>query len=126
MKAPKCVAACCAALSLLIAGCSPSERDSATASQPGASQTADVADTAIAQEFEPQYIGGYPTEETAEVMLEEYDYQAAVQFYIWAYPYVNSLGWEKGCAEMGGDERSIYHWDKRVQSQHVVMTVWTA
>ena len=55
-------------------------------------------------------------------MFEEYDYQAAVQFYILGYAYLNSLGWEKGCAEMGGDERSFYHWDRRVQSQHIVMT----
>ena len=94
------------ALSLLIVGCSPSERDSTTESQ----------------DFEPEYIGGYPTEETAAAMFDEYDYQAAVQFYIWGYAYLNSLGWEKGLAEMGGDERSFYHWDKRVQPQHQVLT----
>ncbi len=106
-------------ITLMIVGCSPSGQDATTASQPDTSQAA--VDT-IAQEFEPQYIGGYPTAETAEAMFDEYDYQAAVQFYIWGYAYLNSLGWEKGCARMGGDERSIYHWDKRVQSQHVVMT----
>jgi len=78
--------------------------------------------TAFAKDFEPKYIGGYPTKETAEVMFEEYDYQAAVQFYTWAYPYLNSLGMEKGLAKMGGDERSFYHWDKRVQPQHIVLT----
>ncbi len=77
---------------------------------------------AVAQDFEPEYIGGYPTKETAEAMFEEYDYQAAVQFYIWGYAYLNSLGWEKGLAEMGGDERSFYHWDKRVQPQHRILT----
>jgi len=34
----------------------------------------------MAQNFEPKYIGGYPTEESANAMFEEYDYQAAVQF----------------------------------------------
>ena len=81
-----------------------------------------LATPGLAQDFEPKYIGGYPTEETAEAMFEEYDYQAAVQFYIWGYAYLNSLGVEKGQARMGGDERSFYHWDKRVQSQHVIMT----
>ncbi len=38
----------------------------------------------MAPDFEPEYIGGYPTEETAVAMFEEYDYQAACQFYIWA------------------------------------------
>ena len=54
------------ALSLLLAGCSPSEQDATTESQPGASQTAGVAVSTTAQDFEPEYIGGYPTEETAE------------------------------------------------------------
>ena len=31
---------------------------------------------ASARDFEPKYIGGYPTEETAERMFEEYDYQS--------------------------------------------------
>ncbi|MEE8607563.1 MAG: DUF1214 domain-containing protein, partial [Nitrospiraceae bacterium] len=78
--------------------------------------------TAFAQDFEPKYIGGYPTEETAERRFEEYDYQAAVQFYIWGYAYLNGMAWDKGLATMGGDERSVYIFDKRVQGQHAVMT----
>ena len=66
-----------------------------------------LATTAFAQDFEPEYVGGYPTAETAERMFEEYDYQAAVQFYIWAYAYLNSPGWEKGCARMGREECSV-------------------
>jgi hypothetical protein len=97
------------ALPLLIAGCSPSEG-------------ADVETTGIRQDFEPEYIGGYPTAETAEAMFEEYDYQAAVQFYVWGYAYLNNMGAEKGFARMGGDERSFYIFDKRVQPQHVLMT----
>ena len=72
--------------------------------------------------FDPVYEGGYPTKETAEKMFEEYDYQAAVQFYVWGYAYLNNLGHEKGMARMGGDERSFYVWDKRIQPQHVLMT----
>ncbi len=99
MKSIRYAMCCFAALSLLVAGCGKTE-----------------------QAFEPKYTGGYPTAETAERMFEEYDYQAAVQFYIWGYAYLNSLGWEKGLAEMGGDERSFYHWDKRVQPQHIILT----
>ncbi len=78
--------------------------------------------TAFAKDFEPKYIGGYPTKETAEAMFEEYDYQAAVQFYIWGYAYLNGYGFDRGMAAMGGDERSVYITDKRVQGQHAVMT----
>jgi hypothetical protein len=63
--------------------------------------------TAFSQDFEPEYINGYPTKEIAEVMFEEYDYQAATQFYVWAYAYLNGLGLDKGLAAMGADERSF-------------------
>ncbi len=76
----------------------------------------------MTQDFEPKYIGGYPTEETAAAMFDEYDYQAATQFYVWAYAYLNNMGMEKGFAKMGGDERSFYVFDKRIQPQHILMT----
>jgi len=53
------------------------------------------------------YRGGYPTEETAQPMFDEYDYQAATQFYIWAYAYLTSPGFEKGLEALGGDERPL-------------------
>ena len=81
--------------------------------------------TAVASDFEPQYIGGYPTAETAAAMFDEYDYQAATQFYIWGYAYLNALGLEKGSAKMGGDERSFYMFDKLVQPQHLFLTANT-
>ncbi len=62
------------AFALFITGCSPSGQDATTASQPDTSQPA--FDT-IAQDFEPKYVGGYPTNETVEAMFEEYDYKAA-------------------------------------------------
>ncbi len=111
MKSMKYAVTCCAVLALLVAGCSPSER-------------VDVANTS-AQDFEPEYIGGYPTEETAAAMFEEYDYQAAVQFYVWAYAYLNGLGLDKGLAGMGADERSFTIFDKRIQPQHILMTANT-
>jgi len=97
---------CC----LLIVGCSSEP-------QPGG-----IANATTEGDFEPEYIGGYPTEETAERMFEEFDYQAAVQFYVWAYAYLNNLGMEKSLARMGGDERSFYIFDKRIQPQHILMT----
>ncbi len=80
---------------------------------------------AFAQDFELEYIGGYPTKETAERMFEEYYYQAAIHFYLWAYAYLNCLGLDKGLAEMGADERSFTIFDKRIQPQHILMTANT-
>ncbi len=58
-------------------------------------------------------------------MFEEYDYQAAVQFYIWGYSYLNTMGMDKDYARMGGNERSIYVFDKRLQPQHQMLTANT-
>jgi len=104
---------CLIALCLVVAGCSPSEPESTPESQvsshPG-------------KTFEPQYIGGYPTVETAERMFEEYDYQAAVQFNLWGYAYLNTMGLDKAFKKAGGNERSLYIFDKRIQPQHMFPT----
>ena len=81
-----------------------------------------LATTAVAQNFEPQYVGGYPTEETAQAAFDEYDYQAATQFYIWGYAYLNTIGFDKGLAAMGGGQFASYVHDRRIQPQHQVLT----
>ncbi len=79
-----------------------------------------------------ELVAGYPTPASAQAAFDEFDFQAATQFYVWAYGYLNAMGMERGFAAMGGDERSIYIFDRRMQPQHVVMTangeviyVWT-
>jgi len=81
-----------------------------------------VSGSVLSQSFDPEYVGGYPTEETAKSAFEEYDYQAATQFYVWGYAYLNSLGFEKGLARLGGDERTIYLFDRRVQPNQAIIT----
>lgn len=78
--------------------------------------------TVSAQQLNPKYEGGYPTADTAKAAFEEYDYQAACQFYIWGYAYLNSLGFEKGLAKLGGNERSFYIFDQRIQPNQTVIT----
>jgi len=76
----------------------------------------------FAMDVTPEYVGGYPTEKTAAAAFDEYDYQAACQFYIWGYAYLNSLGFEKGLAKLGGNERSFYIFDQRIQPNQTVIT----
>lgn len=38
------------------------------------------------------FVAGYPTDEKAQELFDEFDYQAAVQAYVWATPMLNSLG----------------------------------
>ena len=76
----------------------------------------------LAADLQPEYEGGYPTQKTAALAFEEYDYQAATQFYIWGYAYLNSLGFEKGLQRLGGDPRSFYVFDRRIQPNQAVIT----
>ncbi len=76
----------------------------------------------LAQGFTPVYEGGYPTTETAEAAFEEYDYQAATQFYIWAYAYLNTLGVDKGMAKFGGSRFANYIFSEQIQPQHIFLT----
>ncbi len=89
------------------------------------SKKKEISTDTFVQDFEPEYVGGYPTKETVEAMFEEYDYQAAVQFYVWGYAYLNNLGMHKACVALGGDERSFYSFDKRIGPQHQIMTANT-
>ena len=69
-----------------------------------------------------ELVAGYPSPESAQAAFDEFDFQAATQFYVWAYPYLNAMGVERGFAALGGDERSIYIFSAQMQPQHVVMT----
>ncbi|MDJ0993015.1 MAG: DUF1214 domain-containing protein [Dinoroseobacter sp.] len=75
-----------------------------------------------AQGFTPEYEGGYPTAETAEAAFEEFDYQAATQFYIWAYAYLNTLGVDKGMAKFGGSRFANHIFSEQIQPQHIFLT----
>ncbi len=117
MKMPSVL--CLISCTLMIVGCSPSDQQSAqTTSNAEPARHAEVATGTLTMEYE----GGYPTAATAQAMFDEYDYQAATQFYVWAYAYLNSLGFEKGLEKLGGDSRSFYIFDKRIQPQQAVIT----
>ena len=47
---------------------------------------------------------GYPTDTTAEALFEEFDYQAAVQAYVWATPLMSNMGMWKAVHRDGGVE----------------------
>jgi len=105
---------------ILLAACSPQPDDELGAVSDAATSNSDLTQTESAIAIE--YKGGYPTVATANAMFDEYDYQAATQFYIWGYAYLNSLGFEKGLERLGGDERSFYIFDQRIQPNQAVIT----
>jgi len=61
---------------------------------PAISVSAQQAQTEGEEREDGLYVG-YPTDKASQKLFEEFDYQAAVQAYIWATPLLNSIGvWE--------------------------------
>ena len=85
--------------------------------------TAALATTATAQS--DGFVAGYPTDEKAQELFEEFDYQAAVQAYIWATPMLNSLGLNEAMQRdvgMKPGELATAIFNKRQLPHHTVMT----
>ena len=55
-------------------------------------QQAPEADAKLEAQAQDGFVAGYPTDAKAQELLDEFDYQSAVQAYIWATPMLNSLG----------------------------------
>jgi hypothetical protein len=64
--------------------------------------TANTAASATNQSPSNGFVAGYPTNETAQALFDEFDYQAAVQAYVWATPMLNTMGvWEAFRRDLG-------------------------
>ena len=65
---------------------------------------------------------GYPTEETARKVLDEMDYQRAVQAYLWAYPAVSFESIRLAAKEKGVDFNDLYIADNFADPKGVWLT----
>ncbi len=82
-----------------------------------------LATTATAQE--DGFVAGYPTDTKAQELFDEFDYQAAVQAYIWATPMLNSLGVNEAMQRdvgMKPGELATAIFDKRQLPHQTLMT----
>ncbi len=96
-----------AAIVALATGCAPTE-------QPGTNR---VGTTEL--EFNPYT---FPTKAEADDAFAEFDYQAATQFYVWGYAYLNNIGFDKALTEKGGEPLSIYTFDHQISPDQQIMT----
>ena len=55
-----------------------------------------------------EFINGYPTEETVKKLYDALDFQRAVQWYLWALPYVSMGEWQREQRETFGAENLQY------------------
>lgn len=82
-----------------------------------------IATTLQAQE--EGFVAGYPAQKKAQELFDEFDYQAAVQAYVWATPMLNSLGWHEATirdAGMKDGELATVVFDKRQLPHQTLMT----
>ncbi len=92
MKPIKHILSCCAALSLLVAGCATTEHADSGNSM---AETKNVS----AQEYLANSIkleAGQPAKDQIQELYDEMDFQRAVQAYIWAIPFVSFAAFERG------------------------------
>ena len=71
---------------------------------------------------------GYPSGKTAQTVYDEFDYQAAVQAYVWSTSLANSMGWWEALQRdlgFGDGELAIAIWDQLMKPRDVVMTANT-
>lgn len=69
-----------------------------------------------------EYIGGYPTKETAQKYYDELDSQRAVEVYLWALPMASYGAMFEETIKLGGGDHAVLVVDKAAESQQLVLT----
>lgn len=69
-----------------------------------------------------EYIGGYPTKETAQKFYDELDLQRAVEAYLWALPMASYGAMAETKYKLGAGDYAVIVVDKAAESQQLVLT----
>ncbi len=69
-----------------------------------------------------EYIGGYPTKETAQKFYDELDLQRAVEAYLWALPMASYGAMAEANEKLGAADHAVIVVDKAAESQQLVLT----
>ena len=69
-----------------------------------------------------EYIGGYPTKETAQKVYDELDLQRAVEVYLWALPMASYGAMFEETIKLGAGDHAVLVVDKAAESQQLVLT----
>ncbi|MGB5365437.1 MAG: DUF1254 domain-containing protein, partial [Polyangiales bacterium] len=65
---------------------------------------------------------GFPTEETAEMVWDQLDFQRAVEVMIMTTPTASLQGFRKGIQKWGPDNETMIYWDGRLDSKGLLLT----
>ena len=69
-----------------------------------------------------EYIGGYPTKETAQRLYDELDFQRAVEVYLWALPMASYGAMADAKYKLGAGDHAVIVVDEAAESQQLVLT----
>ena len=69
-----------------------------------------------------EYIGGYPTKETAQKFYDELDLQRAVEVYLWALPMASYGAMAEAHTKLGAGDHAVIVVDKAAEPQQLVLT----
>jgi hypothetical protein len=69
-----------------------------------------------------EYIGGYPTKETAQNLYDELDLQRAVEVYLWALPMASYGAMFEETIKQGGGDHAVLVVDKAAEAQQLCLT----
>ena len=111
MRPVKYIISCCAALSLLVAGCGKTEHADSSNSM------AEITNVSAPEKYgvaNIEMVNGVPTPTSSKKIFDAMDYYGAVQAYLWAMPAMGLKGWENANVDMGADSTldgqiSLYH-----------------
>jgi len=111
MRSAKYIISCCAALSLLVAGCGKTEHADSSNSM---AETTNVSAPEKYGVANIEMVNGVPTPMSSKKIFDAMDYYGAVQAYLWAMPAIGLKGWENANVDMGADSTldgliGLYH-----------------
>ncbi|MDF7822699.1 DUF1254 domain-containing protein [Pontiellaceae bacterium B12227] len=69
-----------------------------------------------------EYIGGYPTAESAQKLYDELDLQRAVEAYLWALPMASYGAMAEAKQKLGVGDHAVTVVDKSAESQQLILT----
>ncbi len=69
-----------------------------------------------------EYVGGYPTADTAQKLYDELDYQRAVQSYLWALPMASYGAFADAHYAEGAGDHAVLVADNSAEPQQLILT----
>jgi hypothetical protein len=98
------------------------------AQSPKMKMTTDIPENVITQDVREtrfgtlRFVDGFPTEETAQMVWDQLDFQRAVEVMIMTTPAASLSGFRRSIREWGPDNETMIYWHGRIDSKVLLLT----